>query len=56
MTVVATSSVCLHCELVRILFLQTYRETDRSFAGSGVQLAQSKQFHYRLAAFYVYNF
>jgi hypothetical protein len=27
----------LHCEFVHILFLQTNRETDRSFTVSGVQ-------------------
>jgi hypothetical protein len=38
---------------VRLLFLQAQRETDRFFAASGVQLAQSNrgQFHYRRAAF-----
>ena len=27
----------LHCELVRILFLQVHRKTDRFFSASGVQ-------------------
>ena len=31
----------LHSEFVRLLFLQAHRETDRLFAASGVQLAQS---------------
>jgi hypothetical protein len=43
----------LHSELVRLLFLQAHRKTDRFFAASGVQLAQSDrgQFHYRRPAF-----
>ena len=38
---------------MRLLFVQAPRETDRFFAGSGVQLAQSDrdQFHYRRTAF-----
>jgi hypothetical protein len=37
----------------RLLFLQTHRETDRFFAASGVQLAQTDrgQFHFRRTAF-----
>jgi hypothetical protein len=44
----------LHCEFVRLLFLQAHRETDRFFAASGVQSAQSTSggfFHFRRAAF-----
>ena len=43
----------LHSEFVRLLFLQAHRETDRFFAASGVQLAQTDRgvFHYRRAAF-----
>jgi hypothetical protein len=43
----------LHSEFVRLLFLQPHRETDRFFAASGVQSAQSTsgQFHFRRAAF-----
>jgi hypothetical protein len=42
----------LHSEFVRLLFLQVHRETDRFFAGSGVQSAQSTSvFHFRRAAF-----
>ena len=44
----------LHSEFVRILFLQAHRETDRFFAASGVQLAQTHpggQFTFRRAAF-----
>ncbi len=50
---IASTSGRLHSEFVRLLFLQTHRETDRFFAASGVQLAQpnSGQFHYRLTAF-----
>ena len=48
MSVITSSSGCLHGELVRLLFLQTHRETDRFFAAPGVHLAQSDrdQFHY----------
>jgi hypothetical protein len=40
-------------EFVRLLFLQAHRETDRFFAASGVQFAQTDRgvFHYRRAAF-----
>ncbi len=45
----------LHSEFIRLLFLQTHRETDRFFAASGVQSAQSNlgpsYFHFRRAAF-----
>jgi hypothetical protein len=43
----------VHREFVRLLFLQAHRETDRFFAASGVQSAQSTsgQFHFRHAAF-----
>ncbi len=41
MTVITSTSGCLHSELVRLLFLQTHRETDRFFASSGVQLQES---------------
>ena len=53
MSVIASTSGCLHSELVRLLFLQSHQETDRFFAASGVQLAQSTSglFHYRRAAF-----
>jgi hypothetical protein len=40
--------------IVRLLFLQAHRETDRFLAASGVQLAQtnpSGQFHFRRAVF-----
>jgi hypothetical protein len=52
---IASTSGRLHGEFVRLLFLHTHRETDRFFAASGVQLAQtnpiSVQFHFRRAAF-----
>ncbi len=53
MPAIARTSGCLHSEFVCLLFLQDHRETDRFFAASGVQLAQSTsgQFHYRRAAF-----
>jgi hypothetical protein len=53
MTAIASTSDRLHCEFVRLLFLQTDRETDRFFAASGVQLEQTDrgQFHFRRAAF-----
>jgi hypothetical protein len=52
MPAVASTSGRLHCELVRIMFLQARRETDRFFAASKVQIAQSNQFQCRRAAFY----
>jgi hypothetical protein len=54
MTVIASTSGRLHSEFVRLLFLQAHRETDRFFAASGVQLAQTHpgdQFTFRRAAF-----
>jgi hypothetical protein len=53
MPVIARASWRLHSEFVRLLFLQAHRETDRFFAASGVQLAQTDrgQFHFRRAAF-----
>ena len=43
----------LHSEFVRLLFLQSHRETGRFFAASGVQSAQFDRgfFHFRRAAF-----
>ena len=43
----------LHSEFIRLLFLQAHRETDRFFAASGVQPAQSNRgtFHFKRAAF-----
>ena len=53
MPAIASTSGRLHSEFIRILFLQAHRETDRFFAVSGIQLAQSDRgfFHYRRAAF-----
>jgi hypothetical protein len=53
MPAIASTSDRLHCEFVRLLLLQTHRETDRFFATSGVHPAQSDrgQFHFRRAAF-----
>ena len=38
MSAIASTSGRLHSELVRLLFLQTHRKTDRFFAVSGVHL------------------
>ena len=48
MPAIASTSGRLHSEFIRLLFLQAHRETDRFFAASGVQLAQSNRgpFHY----------
>ena len=53
MPAIASTSGCLHSELVRLLFLQTHLETDRFFTDSGVQFVQSDcgQFHYRHVVF-----
>ena len=52
---IASTSGRLHSEFVRLLFwiLQAHRETDRFFAASGVQSAQSTSgmVHFRRAAF-----
>ncbi len=51
MSAIASTSGRLHSEFVRLLFLQAHRETDRFFAASGVQSAQSTSggfFHFRL--------
>ena len=54
MPTIASTSGRLHSEFVRLLFLQTHRETDRFFAASGVQISQSTtsgQFHFKRAVF-----
>jgi hypothetical protein len=53
MPVITSTSGRLHSKFIRLLFLQTHRETDRFFATSGVQFAQSTsdQFHFHRAAF-----
>ncbi len=55
MTTIASTFGRLHSEFIRLLFLQAHRETDRFFAASGVQLAQTDRglFHFRRAAFLV---
>ena len=52
MPVIGSTSGRLHSEFIRLLFLQAHRETDRFFAASGVQFAQSKSglFHFRRGA------
>ena len=49
---IPSTSGRLHSEFIRLLFLQAYRETDRFFTVSGVQLPESNRgpFHYRRAA------
>jgi hypothetical protein len=53
MTSIASTSRRLHSDFVRLLFLQTHRETDHFFAASGVQLVQptSGLFHFRCVTF-----
>ena len=54
MPAIAGTTGRLHSEFIRLLFLQSHRETDRFFAASGVQSAQSTSggfFHFRRAAF-----
>ncbi len=53
MLAIASTSGRLHSELVRLLFLQAHRETDRFFAASGVLSVQSDRgfFHYHRSAF-----
>ncbi len=53
MPTITSTSGRLHSEFVRLLFLQAHRQTDRFFAASGVQLAQTDrdQFHFRRATF-----
>jgi hypothetical protein len=53
MPVIASTSGRLHSEFIRLLFLQTHRETDRFLAASGVRLAQTDRglFHFRRTTF-----
>ncbi len=55
MPAIASKSGRLQSELIRLLFLQAHRETDRFFAASGVQLAQPNRglFHFHRVAFSV---
>ena len=49
MPAIASTSGRLHSEFIRLLFLQAHRETDRFFAASGIQPAQSNRgtFHFK---------
>jgi hypothetical protein len=53
MSTIPSTSRRLHSDFVRLLFLQTHRETDRFFAASGVQLAQTNSglFHFLRSLF-----
>ncbi len=49
MPAIPSTSGRLHSDFIRLLFLQSHRETDRSFTLSGVQFAQSNMggfFHF----------
>jgi hypothetical protein len=50
---IASTSGRLHSEFVRLLFLQTHRETEHFFAVSGVQITHSNSgvFHYLRVVF-----
>jgi hypothetical protein len=55
MPAITSTSGRLRSEFIRLLFLQTHRETDRFFAASAVPLSQSTSggfFHFRHAAFF----
>jgi hypothetical protein len=45
MPAIVSTSGRLHSEFIRILFLQTHRETDRFFAASGVRVIPLAGFH-----------
>jgi hypothetical protein len=53
MPAIAITSGRLHSEFIRLLFLEAHRETDRFFAVSGVQSAQSNRgtFHFKCVSF-----
>ena len=53
MTDIASTSGRIHSEFIRLIFLQTHRETDRFFAASGVQSAHFDRgfFHFRRSVF-----
>ncbi len=53
MPAIASTSGRLHSEFIRLLFLQTHRETDRFFVTSGVQLVEhnSGLLHFRLVTY-----
>ena len=51
---IPSTSGKLHSEFIRLVFLQSHRETDRFFVASGVQLSQSTSggfFHFHREAF-----
>ena len=52
MSAIPSTSGRLHSEFVRLLFLQSHRETDHFFTDSGVHVAQSDRgyFHFRRTA------
>jgi hypothetical protein len=61
MSTIVSTSGRLHNEFIRLLFLQAHRETDRFFAASGVQLAQTDRglnymYHLRTVQIYVFMF
>ncbi len=53
MLAIPSTSGRIHSEFIRLLFLQTHRETDRFFETSGVQLTEPNRglFHFHRAAF-----
>jgi hypothetical protein len=53
MPVIPSTSDRLHSEFVRLLFLQSHRETDHFFADSGVHPTQTQRdmFHFRHTVF-----
>ena len=53
MHAIPSTSGRLHSEFVRLLFLQTHRETDRFFSSSGVHLPEpnSGLFHFLRVTF-----
>jgi hypothetical protein len=53
MPTIGSTSGRLHSEFVRLLFLQTHRETDRFFSAPGVQFPQSTSglFHFHHTSF-----
>ncbi len=61
MSVIPSTSGRLHSEVIRLLFLQTHRETDRFFVVSGFQVVgvqvvepnRGLLFHFRRSAFSV---
>ena len=50
MTDIPSTTGSIHCECVRLLFLQDHRETDRFLPGTGVQFPQTNH-HFRRTTF-----